>query len=153
MKRDEPAQRQVLMKPSALKLIKDILSDLEWSAVTKRETKTLLQSHVYVSPWTIYQLCAILMWNCNREWTLNTVNAATEPMSARGGDRGVPRGATTPPIFAWPPPVPLPNFFRFLSESPTQTIDSSPCGKTGPSSGPPKWKCLAPPLMSTSKHL
>jgi len=35
---------------------------------------------------------------------------------------------------------------RSLSESPTQTIDSSPCCKTGPSSGPPKWKCLTPPL-------
>jgi len=39
-----------------------------------------------------------------------------------------------------------PKFFRSLSESPTQTIDSSPCCKTGPSSSPPKWKCLAPPL-------
>jgi len=40
----------------------------------------------------------------------------------------------------------LPKFFRSLSESPTQTIDSSPCCKTGHSSAPPKWKCLAPPL-------
>jgi len=39
-----------------------------------------------------------------------------------------------------------PKFFRSLSESPTQTIDSSPCCKTGPTSGPPKWKCLAPSL-------
>jgi len=38
---------------------------------------------------------------------------------------------------------------RSLSESPTQTTDSSPCCKTGPSSGPPKWKCLAPPLLTT----
>ena len=30
-----------------------------------------------------------------------------------------------------------PTFFRSLPESPTQTIDSSPCCKTGPSSGPP----------------
>ena len=29
---------------------------------------------------------------------------------------------------------------RSLSESPTQTIDSSPCCKTGPSSGPPQMK-------------
>jgi len=36
---------------------------------------------------------------------------------------------------------------RSLSESPTQTIDSSPCCKTGPSSGPPKWKCLLAPAL------
>jgi len=50
-----------------------------------------------------------------------------------------------PPQFCLAPQ----NFFRSLSESPTQTIDSSPCCKTGPSSGPPKSKCLAPPLMSS----
>ena len=57
----------------------------------------------------------------------------------------MPGGATAPsPNFAWPPRVP-PKIFRVtschwsrsLSESPTQTIDSSPCCKTGPSSGPP----------------
>ena len=37
----------------------------------------------------------------------------------------MPGGATAPP-----------KFFRSSSESPTQTIDSSPCCKTGPSSGP-----------------
>ena len=47
-----------------------------------------------------------------------------------------------PKKFAWPPQ----NFSRdvrrsrSLSESPTQTIDSSPCCKTGPSSGPPQMK-------------
>ena len=58
-------------------------------------------------------------------------------------------GATAPPKFCLAPP----KFSAWrhatgvgLSESPTQTIDSSPCCKTGPSSGPPKWKCLAPPL-------
>ena len=64
----------------------------------------------------------------------------------RGGARGVPGGASAPPKFCLAPPVAPSKFFRSSSESPTQTIDSSPCCKTGPSSGPPKWKCLAPPL-------
>ena len=59
------------------------------------------------------------------------------------------QGGTAPPKFCPAPPVALPKFFRSLSESPTQTIDSSPCCKAGPSSGPPKWKCLAPPLVGT----
>jgi len=55
----------------------------------------------------------------------------------RGGARGVPGGELTPKVLLGPPVTP-PKFFRPLSESPTQTIDSSPCCKTGPSSGPPK---------------
>ena len=50
----------------------------------------------------------------------------------RGGARGC-QGGHCPPNFAWPPQ----KFFTSFSESPTQTIDSSPCCKTGPSSGPP----------------
>jgi len=52
--------------------------------------------------------------------------------------------------FVWPPQWPPQNFPRDdmpLHWSPTQTTDSSPCCKTGPSSGPPKWKCLAPRLL------
>jgi len=66
---------------------------------------------------------------------------------------GCQGGPLTPQNFAWPPSSPHKVFrvtschwSRSLSESPTQTIDSSPCCKTGPSSGPSKWKCLAPPL-------
>ena len=55
---------------------------------------------------------------------------------SRGGARGVPGGELSPQNFAWPPKCPPK--IRSLSESPTQTIDSSPCCKTGPSSGPPK---------------
>jgi len=58
---------------------------------------------------------------------------------------GCQEGPLPPKILPGPPSGP-PKFFRSLSESPTQTIDSSPCCKTSPSSGPPKWKCLAPPL-------
>ena len=67
----------------------------------------------------------------------------------QGRKSGDARGATSPQKFCLAPPVALPKFFRSLSESPTQTIDSSPCCKAGPSSGPPKWKCLAPPLVGT----
>ena len=63
-----------------------------------------------------------------------------------GAELGRCQGGTAPPKFCLAPPVAPPKIFRSLSESPTQTIDSSPCCKTGPSSGPPKWKCLAPPL-------
>jgi len=56
---------------------------------------------------------------------------------------GCQRGTLPPQIFR----VTSCHWSRSLSESPTQTIDSSPCCKTGPSSGPPKWKCLAPPLL------
>ena len=60
----------------------------------------------------------------------------------RGGARVVP-GGHYPPKFCLAPPV-TPKIFRVtschwsrsLAESPTQTIDSSPCCKTGPSSGP-----------------
>ena len=58
---------------------------------------------------------------------------------------GAELGGPLPPQILPGPP----KFFRSLSESPTQTIDSSPCCKTSPSSGPPKWKCLAPPLPLT----
>jgi len=54
-----------------------------------------------------------------------------------GGARG--RGGHFPPMF-WLTPKCPPKYFRSLSESPTQTIDSSPCCKTGPSSGPPQMK-------------
>jgi len=55
-----------------------------------------------------------------------------------GAEIGGCQGGHCPPKFCLAPPVASPNVFRSLSESPTQTIDSSPCGKTGPSSGPPK---------------
>jgi len=38
---------------------------------------------------------------------------------------------------------------RSLSESPTQTIDSSPCCKTGPSSGPPNENVWLRPCLAT----
>ena len=75
--------------------------------------------------------------------------------ATRGGARGVPGGATSPPKFCLALPVAPQNFPRDvmpLHWSPTQTIDSSPCCKTGPSSGPPKWKCLAPPLDATAQQ-
>ena len=71
-------------------------------------------------------------------------------LAHRGGARGMPGGATAPPKFCLAPQWPPQNFPRdvmSLHWSPTQTIDSSPCCKTGPSSGPPKWKCLTPPLV------
>jgi len=58
-------------------------------------------------------------------------------LRVRGGARGVPGGPLPPKILPGHPSDP-PKFFRSLSESPTQTIDSSPCYKTGPFSGPPK---------------
>jgi len=66
-------------------------------------------------------------------------------MLLRGGARGVPGGPLPPQNFVWPPQWP-PKIFRVtschwcrsLSGSPTQTIDSSPCCKTGSSSDPPK---------------
>jgi len=82
----------------------------------------------------------------NRELQLVALVATVENhwsiQSGRGGARGLAREGYF-----------LPKFFRSLSESPTQTIDSSPCCKTGPSSGSPKWKCLAPPLQSGSKAI
>jgi len=66
----------------------------------------------------------------------------------RGGAWGVPGGHCPTKILPGPP-VPPKNFPRdvmSLHWSPTQSIDSSPCCKTGPSSVTPKWKCLAPPL-------
>ena len=83
---------------------------------------------------------------CGKNWIWTT---------SRGGARGMPEGATAPPKFCLPPqilpapPVAPPKFFRSLSESPTQTIDSSTCCKTGPSSDPPKWNCLASPLTTS----
>jgi len=56
----------------------------------------------------------------------------------RGGAREVPGGATSPPKFCLASPVAPPKIFRSLSKSPAQTIDSSPCCKTGPSSAPPQ---------------
>jgi len=76
-------------------------------------------------------------------------------VSHRGGARGVP-GGPLPPHFCLAPQWPPKNFPRDvmpLHWSPTLTIDSSPCCKTGPSSGPPKWKCLAPPLVSQIQYL
>jgi len=54
--------------------------------------------------------------------------------ASRGGAKGFQGGHCPPPkILPGPPKI-----FQSSSESPTQTIDSSPCCKTGPSSGPPK---------------
>jgi len=62
--------------------------------------------------------------------------------------RGCQGGHCPLKIFALPqwPPQNFPRDVMSLHWSPTQTIDSYPCCKTGPSSGPPKRKCLAPPL-------
>ena len=65
-----------------------------------------------------------------------------------GAELGGFQGGNDPLKFYLAPPVAPSIFFRSFSESPTQTINSSPCCKTGPSSGPPKWKCLAPPLVT-----
>jgi len=60
----------------------------------------------------------------------------SEPGAEIGGCQG---GPLPPKILPGTPKI------RALSESPTQTIDSSPCCKTGPSSGPPNENvCLRP---------
>ena len=89
-----------------------------------------------------------------RSFKLHNLNLIARPVESlmfksRGGARGVPGGPLPPKNFAWAPQ----KFFRSLSESPTQTIGSSPCCKTGSSSGPPKWKCLAPPLFKRIRLL
>ena len=55
---------------------------------------------------------------------------------SRGGARGLPGGPLPPQNFAWPQKN-FPRDVMPLHWRPTQTIDSSPCCKTGPSSGPP----------------
>ena len=91
-----------------------------------------------------------LLWSQKFRLTAETgsVEHCYRYNAIRGGARVVP-GGHSPPNFAWPPQWLSQNFpgdVMSLHWSPTQTIDSSPCCKTGPSSGPPKWKCLAPPL-------
>ena len=87
---------------------------------------------------------------CDR-WTQTSVagNAARQRLPA--AELGGYHGGNCPQNFTWSPSGP-PKFFRSLSKSPTQTINSSPCCKTGPSSGPPKWKCLAPPLATANSN-
>ena len=82
-----------------------------------------------------------------------------------GQGRGGARGATAPPKYCLDPPKAPKNFprdvrrSRSLSESPTQTIDSSPCCKTGPSSAPPNenvwlhpWDRVAQPSHYCRPH-
>ena len=68
--------------------------------------------------------------------------------SSPGAELGGAKGGYCPPKI-----LPgLPKFFRSLSESPTQTIDSSPCCKTGSSSGPPNENVWLRPCSSL-KHI
>jgi len=67
----------------------------------------------------------------------------------RGGASGCQDGHCPPKILPGPSSGP-PKFFRSHSESPTQTIDSSPCCKTGPSSGPPKKNVWLRPCLGQS---
>ena len=60
---------------------------------------------------------------------------------------GAELGGPGPQILPGPPVAP-PKFFRSLSESPTQTIDSSPCCKTGPSDSPPNENVWLRPCSS-----
>jgi len=46
-----------------------------------------------------------------------------------------------------------PKFFRSLSERPTQTIDTSPCCKTGPSSDPPNENVWLRPWVQSNDIL
>ena len=50
-----------------------------------------------------------------------------------------------------PPKICLAPKIRSLSESPIQTIDSSPCCKTGPSSGPPNENVWLRPWQGESR--
>jgi len=66
------------------------------------------------------------------DWVLGRYSVSLRTcagLQGRGGARG---GHFPQKILPGPP-----KFFRSLSESPTQIIDSSPYCKTGPSSGPP----------------
>jgi len=108
----------------------------------------------------LVEMQAFSKFNPGVRYLLTVIDVFTKYgwMLLRAGTRGVPGGATAPQNFAWPSQWP-PKIFRVtschwcrsLSGSPTQTIDSSPCCKTGPSSGPPKWKCLAPPWCFCSQ--
>ena len=117
--------------------------------------------HVFVQLWAIpifprVGLICIAVWlNCGLSNTKTLVISIKNEKywCQLGAELGGCQGGYYPPKFCLSPPVAPPKFFRSLSESPTQTIDSSPCCKTGPSSGPPKWRCLAPPLVSAQKSL
>ena len=81
---------------------------------------------------------------------LGTFRSTTKVLLWTGAELGGCQGGHCPPKILPGPQWPPQNFPRdvmSLHWSPTQTTDSSPCCKTGPSSGPPKWKCLAPPLI------
>ena len=90
----------------------------------------------------------------NVVWTslifLAAFNVLTTITAYRGGARGVPGVATVPPKFCRPPPVAPPKTSRFLSESPSQNIDSSPCCKIGPSSAPPNENVWLRPWLPTT---
>ena len=81
-----------------------------------------------------------------------------ERAGGRGGARGVPGGPLPPQILPAPPN--FPRDVMPLHWSPTQTIDSSPCCKTGPSSGPPNenvwlrpWQGAMPSLSGVPEPL
>ena len=84
-------------------------------------------------------------------WRQNSSSSVFASDTTRGGPGGCQGGPMPPKILPAPPVAPQ-KFCRSLSESPTQTMDSSPCCKTVPSSVPPKWKCLAPPLDTTFRY-
>jgi len=67
-----------------------------------------------------------------------------------GAELGGCQGWPLPPQnFAWPPQN-FPRDVMSLHWSPTQTIDSSPCCKTGPSSGPPNENVWLRPWLWTT---
>ena len=66
----------------------------------------------------------------------NTVSASSNVETSQNTN-AANQGRSPPKVLPGHPSGP-PKIFRSLSESPTRTIDSSPCCKTGPSSGPPK---------------
>ena len=68
-------------------------------------------------------------------WGISTGNGL-RTVTSRGGARGYQGVYCTPKIFR----VTSCHRSMSFSESPTQTIDSSPCCKTGPSSAPPQMK-------------
>jgi len=68
-----------------------------------------------------------------------------------GAELGGAKGGHFPQKFCLVPPVAPQKFFRSFSESPTQTIDSPPCCKSGPSSGPPNENVWLRPWMHLKK--
>jgi len=114
--------------------------DLVWYRVNRNNNPHLEILFCVLSYSTIY----ILLWYiarcnlCNIVFRAPLFPSYLLPLQLlTGAEIGGARGATAPQILTGPPVAP-PKFFRSLSESPTQIIDSSPCCKTGPSSGPPK---------------